>query len=460
MSQRHFICLFAACVLFAFIFLPTRLYFLSDDFDSLLFSLYPSHLLKSYRPLSDASLYIDYLLWNMNAAGFHMTNLIIHFACVFCVYFFSKKMFGFQSDQAISSKLALVCSLLFLFYPFHSEAVFWIVGRGAVLCTFFGLLSLIFFLQQERSSFHYLLSLTCFAAALLSYEEAWIIPVIITLFSFVHLQHNKKILLLNISGFWFVFFLYLAGRFYFTQDLIGTPYGSERITGFTISLLCKNFVALVFRSLVLPMQSSVSFIITCISVMIVLAFLIIRFRKKTNTGLMVIAACFLLSLLPVIPLGIDTHDTESERFLYFPSVFLWLFFVPFFSSLFRRRSWLLYLVIVAEAATLWNSYYSFVISSSICQTTITALEKTGRADTLFCHSLPGQYKGAFIFRNGFKSAVKLLKKDSVQCVVIISRSELFHPDINYEPIFSDSAMHAIQSNLYVEWQEDRVIFSR
>ncbi|MFD2525676.1 hypothetical protein ACFSQD_07675 [Flavihumibacter stibioxidans] len=35
-------------------------------------------------------------------------------------------------------------------------------------------------------------------------------------------------------------------------------------------------------------------------------------------------ACFGLSLFPVITLGIDTHDRESERFLYLPSVFFCL----------------------------------------------------------------------------------------------------------------------------------------
>jgi len=168
-------------------------------------------------------------------------------------------------------------------------------------------------------------------------------------------------------------------------------------------------------------------------------------------------------LLPVIPLGIDTHDTESERFLYFPSVFFIICIVQLLHLVFRRRIILAYAVVfITEIVVLFVSYRSFVISSNICRATISGLMKTVDSDSVFCKDLPTQYKGAFIFRNGFESVVKLVKKDSVQTVVILSKSELYHPANNYKVDFTflQSGSNSNRKNTLIEWKEDKVTFSQ
>ncbi len=459
MSKSHFLLLLSGCVLFALIYSPAPLYFLSDDWDSLLFSLQPANIFHSFRPLSDASLYADYSVWKLNAVGFHCTNLLLHFACVFCFYFFSKTMLALFNNDGVESRSALLSSLLFLFYPFHSEALFWIVGRGAILCTLFGLLSLIFFIKKDENRFYYWLSLLFFIASLLSYEEAWVIPVLISVLSFFLKTKSRQKFILQALGFWLVFIAYLGGRFYFTQDVIGTPYGSERMMHFDVLFLCKNFAALVFRSVVPPMSSSLLFSLTCSIVALLLGGLLFINRKKTTLATYIIAVFFLLSLIPVLPLGIDTHDTESERFLYFPSAFFLLFFTHLKNLISPKQFWLPIILIIVEGIFLWVSYESFVKSSLVCRTTLSALSQIKKTDTLFCSQLPEQYKGAFIFRNGFGSAVKLLKKDSIQQVVILSRSELFHPDKNYGFVIKVSLMQS-KKNVYFEWTENKVFITR
>jgi len=387
------------------------------------------------------------------------------FMCFF-FYLFSKKLFCLRSDCTLASKLALVSSFLFLFYPFHSEALFWIVGRGAILCTLFGLLCFFFYLQKERNIVYYLLSLLFFAAALLSYEEAWIIPVIIVLLSMLYQAQSKRASILQPAIFWLIFLVYIFGRYLFTHSFIGTPYGSERMMDFNPLLLCKNFTALVFRSVVIPMQSSFVFSITCAIVAIIFFTIIILIRRKINLVVIVSIVCFLISLLPVIPLGIDTHDTESERFLYFPSLFFLIFMVQVFDLFLKKKAWLVSVVFMAEIVVLLQSYNSFALSSRICRATMTAISKEGSVDTIYCSHLPEQYKGAFIFRNGFESAVNLVKKDSIQHIVILSTSELFHPEKNYQTainaISQNSLMNDLsdESNLFIEWTEKEVILNR
>lgn len=460
MNKRHFLFLFAACVLFVFIFNPNHLYFLSDDWDSLLFSLQPSNILHSFRPLSDASLLLDYSVWGMNAGGYHLTNFILHFGCVFCVYHFSRQLLLLKFDSVSASRLSLLCSLFFLFYPFHSEAIFWIVGRGAILCTLFGLLCLTFFIKKEQSQLHYPLSIFFFALALLSYEEAWVIPFLITIIAFIYRNQTRTKRIIQASVFWFVFLMYLVGRFFFTKNIIGTPYGSERLLNFDILFLAKNFAAFVFRSFILPLQSSVLFAGVCAVVAALILILLFKSRKKLNFVLLISAAFFFLSLLPVLPLGIDTHDTESERFLYFPSVFFLLSITQLFTVIFKKKYWTIYLLLLAGLIPLLVSYESFVMSSIVSGKTISAIQKLSATDTLFCRQLPDQYKGGFIFRNGFKSMITIEKGNSIKDVEIISTSELFQPSKNYSSEEIQLSKNDSSNNAFISWTEQKVILKK
>ena len=460
MSKRHFLFLFAACALFVLLFNPAKLYFLSDDWDSLLFSLQPSNILHSFRPLSDASLLLDYKIWQMNASGFHITNYILHFGCVFCFYHLAKQLLLLRYDPEAATGLSLTGSLFFLFYPFHSEAIFWIVGRGAILCTLFGLLCFLFFIKKEKSTVYYLLSLLFFAAALLSYEEAWIIPVIVTILAFIYSNPNRIKQSLQVIAFWLLFFFYLGGRFYFTQNIIGTPYGSERLMNFDVLFLARNLVTFVFRSFILPLQSSIVFACICAIVAMFLIVLFWLYKKRIHFILMISFVFFLITLIPVLPLGIDTHDTESERFLYFPSVFFILSVVLLFIIFFEKKYKTVYVLLVAGIITLWFSYDSFMLSSIVTKTTLSAIHEIPFTDTMFCRQLPDQYKGAFIFRNGFKSMIKLEKKDSVKHVEILSTSELFQPSKNYASQWIVSTKNNSPNNVFISWTEQKVIIKK
>ena len=467
MNKKHLLCLFSGCVLFLLLYSPLRLYFLSDDFDSLLFVQHPQNIIHSFRPLSDASIYLDFQLWKTYAAGFHITNLVLHFLSVFCFYFFAKSLFSFNVNIESDGNSALAAALLFLFYPFHSEAVFWIVGRGSILCTVFGLLSLQCYLLRDKKAAFYFLSLLFFIVALLSYEEAWIVPFLIVVFESVFRKKDSRFSILSVGGFIMVFVLYLAGRYYFTSAIVGTPYGSERMMTYDFFLLGKNFVALIFRSVILPLQSSLLFSICCLLAMLIFAVAVFLVRKKINVVFGVNAACFLLCLLPVVPLGIDTHDTESERFLYLPSVFFILLITQLFQlAIANKKTWVFSVAIVLEAALLWQSYRSFAAASTVCQTTVAKLATLGAADTIFCYRLPGQYQGAFIFRNGFESAVNLFMPVAPNAVFIVSRSELYHPAAVYKAVFfdkidgNDTLRLSTRSNLKILWKEDEVVFSK
>ena len=112
-----------------------------------------------------------------------------------------------------------------------------------------------------------------------------------------------------------------------------------------------------------------------------------------------------------------------------------------------------------EIIILRLSYDNFSRSSKVSEATIAALYQTGSADTIFCTHLPNEYKGAFIFRNGFESAIRLIKKDSVQRVVILSRAELFHPYETYGTEFIHLFSNQ-ERNMHIDWNEKKVILKK
>src|SRR4051812_7593882 len=113
------ICLVAIAVGLC-LFNPFPLYFLNDDLvhiplskDAALFQ----H--KSFRPVCDLSVALDYWLWGKNAYGYHVTNLVLHIANSILTFWLTKVLlqkFGFENVVVVS----FLAGTLFFIYAFHS----------------------------------------------------------------------------------------------------------------------------------------------------------------------------------------------------------------------------------------------------------------------------------------------------------------------------------------------------
>ena len=56
--------------------------------------LFPDGFSTHYRPLQNVSLGIDYLVWNTNPWGYHLTNVLLHIASGLLLYFLLRNLFG------------------------------------------------------------------------------------------------------------------------------------------------------------------------------------------------------------------------------------------------------------------------------------------------------------------------------------------------------------------------------
>lgn len=87
------------------------------------------------------SLRLNYLVHGADTFGYHLTNVLLHSACTFLLYFVGLEVF--RGDRGVST----LAALLFAAHPIHTDAIDSIVGRAEVL---YGLFYLLGFLAYAR----------------------------------------------------------------------------------------------------------------------------------------------------------------------------------------------------------------------------------------------------------------------------------------------------------------------
>ncbi len=166
-----------------FRYLPS---FFTQDFSRLTFDELGG---RFYRPFLALSFLLDYQVWGLNPAGYHLTNLILHAGNSLLAYSLGLRVLRREG-------LALLAALLFAAHPVHVEVVAFISGRVDSLLTMFFLLSVLAFVRfrqdrQASGSRAYGASLVFFGLALLSKETAVILPLIVLAYDLLFDREGK-----------------------------------------------------------------------------------------------------------------------------------------------------------------------------------------------------------------------------------------------------------------------------
>jgi tetratricopeptide (TPR) repeat protein len=108
-----------------------------------------------YQPLSWVSFGFDYLLWGMNARGYHLTSLVLHAVNGVLFYFVSRKLLSAALSTSGRDDWRLVLSsafsaLVFAIHPLRVESVAWVTERRDVLSGLFYLLTIYCYLQAAE----------------------------------------------------------------------------------------------------------------------------------------------------------------------------------------------------------------------------------------------------------------------------------------------------------------------
>ena len=123
---------------------------------------YSSH----YRPVQNISYFLDYLFWNTNEFGFHLTNVLLHISSGILLYFLLRQLIlSFLLPRAPQpvrqmalkripwiSHAAFLIALLWTVHPVHSAAIDYISGRADSLAFVFASAGWLLFLQARRTT--------------------------------------------------------------------------------------------------------------------------------------------------------------------------------------------------------------------------------------------------------------------------------------------------------------------
>jgi protein O-mannosyl-transferase len=127
--------------------------------------LFPGSYSPHYRPVQNISYMADYLLWNGNFYGFHLSSILVHVGGAILLYLLLQKLFRgllvrFRekttesqfgaTSTSIASLLSFFVALLWVVHPVHSAAVDYISGRADSLAFFFACAGWLLFLKARE----------------------------------------------------------------------------------------------------------------------------------------------------------------------------------------------------------------------------------------------------------------------------------------------------------------------
>jgi tetratricopeptide (TPR) repeat protein len=124
----------------------------------------PTQYVNTFRPLTFSSLALNWAIGGARPFGYHLLNMLLHAAVTLLLYLLLRALLdSLPQGETVS----FIASLLFAVHPIHTEAVASIVGRSEMLAAGFLMAAWLLHLRDRQ-----VLSLLCFALALLSKESA------------------------------------------------------------------------------------------------------------------------------------------------------------------------------------------------------------------------------------------------------------------------------------------------
>lgn len=322
--------------------------------------LFPDSFSAHYRPVQNISYMADYLLWNTNFYGFHLSSILFHIGSGIFLYLLLQRLFppvltrgaqkamaaGPWGDWSLSSLLAFLVSLLWVVHPVHSAAVDYVSGRADSLAFFFACGGWLLFLKARelkgRLSRSLIFSLAGFSAvlALCSRESAiiWLVIFLFYLFAFDRPMKSWRKWKV-VAACLLVFVAYLGLRQLSGAQLAAGPpwdwpaslravlmlralgdYGRLMLFPSNLHMERTVFNPAAFNSEKTRREWIELEYLSIAGLIVIAALVLFTLRRGEGQRVRIFgAAWFIVAYLPISNL-IDLNATVAEHWLYLPSV--------------------------------------------------------------------------------------------------------------------------------------------
>jgi len=145
-------------------------------------------LMGHYVPVTWLTLGVDYVLWGMDPAGYHFTNVVVHAANAALFYFLALRLLRASTSFGAwpLHVAASVSALWFAIHPLRAESVAWVTERRDVLSGLFFFATLLLYLQaRERDgaarAWRHAAACGCYVLAFLSKSMVMTLPALLIL---------------------------------------------------------------------------------------------------------------------------------------------------------------------------------------------------------------------------------------------------------------------------------------
>ena len=277
-----------------------------------------------YWPLLYTTFWIEHKLWGFSPAGYHVVNILIHFANTVLLW-------------RVLSRLAVpgawFVAAVFAVHPLHAESVTWIMARKDMLATLFCLASLLMWLRfaESRRRGHYASALLLFAAAMLCKSVVVVFPVTLLILQWWKEGSITKTYLLRTAPFFLVGFAIAIADMLFYQNVQPISLGysiPERVLIATHALwfyvgklLWPVELAVIYPRWEIDVADPLGWLYVIASLAVVATFWFLRGR--IGRGPLACALFFAVMLLPTlgfVDYGYMRYSFVADRYQYLAGI--------------------------------------------------------------------------------------------------------------------------------------------
>lgn len=400
------------------------------------------------RPVVDASFWVDRTIYGLDSArGFHVTNMAFHALNGVLVYLLVVELGRDGRGRERERDLHLIAGLgglLYVTLSGHANAVSWVVGRGDVIATFFVLCSFWLYLRYRagRGPALLLLSLGSYQVAVFSKESVLTWPLALVAYEACllvltprpgALAERARTLLAPLA-----FFVPVAIHVVVREVL--AIRNSAELSGLDVTRLAPRSFHHLLRSL-FPAQalteipSSVlgNHAVQLASLALLAVALVLWYLRADRTDpvparTLALSAVFVAVLVPPSQKKVDLLNTDlGSRLNYLPSAFVVIGVALVVRQLWSRSTPLrigsavvIGSLIATNTVALVRLNQDWSAAGDVTESILGDLARLSAEDgtTLLVVGLPDRIDDAYVFRNGFRSAMQRAGIEDVHLVAL------------------------------------------